>query len=182
MGLDISKCVVRDKTDLCAAELFLYSFETNKSKLALFHHFKEYVYDATREVYDMETLRTRHGVVELTRMCSDDLGWEMTGRNAEGNEINFFCRDEDIPIKTEHGKGLRFEEVEYQRKGMKQEFYTNVLSGCWYVVDAPDKSPDDANNFIFTNDLLDECKRYCEPNQRLLNWHLSEKEFVLFDY
>lgn len=181
MGLDIDKCRVCEPIDEEASELFLYFSDTNKSKIALFDYFKQYVYESEREVYDLDGLLKMHQLQEITNMCFWDV-WEFRAIDHNGNVVEFTLNEDDVPKKILKGKAIKYISIDYQRKGMTKDFYTNILAGCWYVDGNSDKKIEESEDIIFTNERLNACKQYCDPNQPLLSWKLEDLEFILFDY
>ncbi len=181
MGLDIDICTVCDPIDEEASEMFLYPSDTNKCKIAFFNHFKQYVYNAEREVYDLDELVMTHQLKEITNMCYWDV-WEFRAIDKDGNVVEFTLKEDEVPKKILKGTAIKYVSTGYQRKGMTKEFYTNILAGCWYVDGNSDKKIEESEDIVFTNDRLNACKQYCEPNNPLLGWKLDELDFVMFDY
>lgn len=177
MGLDIDKCRVCDTHEEEAAELFLFSSDDNISKLALFAHFRDFVYEAEREVYDVQKIREMHNLKEITNMCGGEWDyWEFRGIDVNGQVKEFDITFSEMPIYKEKGHALKYVTEGYQRKGMTAEFHANILHSHSENRDV------EAEIFIFSNERLNVCKQFCLPNQPLLCWKLGKFDFIMFDY
>lgn len=181
MGLDVYKHKV-DKYG--ERTLTLYEDDTNKSKLALFEKYSIYVEDDVVALYDFDTALQEKG------KNPDEWEWLSTehhdrtiitfGKIGATDRIAF--DSEDILLRSEPVKLLRYTEVSYQRKQMKGSFYTNFLAGCWYVSEDTDKHEDDSMDYVVTQNDLELAKTYCEDGAPMLEWVLGENEFVHFCY
>lgn len=180
MGLDIYKRVVCTPDDDDASEMILGFEETNKSIIALFEHFSDYVYERDVKHADFQPLLDTHGMVEIKGISyGDDVIF--TGVNAQGEVFDFIVEYDDIPHVFIHCKCMKYKEIGYQRKGMNKQFYTEWLSGCWYVAES-ERNDDEAEIVIFSNERLKQCKKYCDDGQPFKNWSLTDKEYVAFSY
>lgn len=181
MGLDVYKCKVDKRGE---STITLYKDETNKSKIALFEKYIDWVEDDVEEVYDFELAMKNKG------KNPDEWEWLSTihdhnttitfGKIGANDRIVFDSND--IPLRNEHVKRLRYSSVAYQRKQMKVEFYTNFLAGCWYVSKDTDKQEDDSVDYVITQDDLELAKTYCEDDAPMLQWTIVENEFIHFWY
>lgn len=181
MGLDVYKC----KLDKDGGNTFtLYKDDTNKSKIALFEKYSDYIEDDVVSLYDFDTALQEKG------KNPDEWDWLSTkggdrttitfGKIGANDRVAF--DSEDIPLRNEPVKRLRYTQVGYQRKQMKGSFYTNFLAGCWYVSEDTDKHEDDSMDYVLTQDDLELAKTYCEDGAPMLEWVLGDNEFVHFCY
>ena len=183
MGLDIYKC----KLDKEGSEVItLYKDDTNKSKLALFEKYADHAEDAVEAFYDFDTAFKLRGEKreewELWSFtCSDD-DKATIAFNKIGTEDRILFDEKDVPCYNESVKLLHYSMIGYQRKQMKPTFYTQVLSGCWYVSEDTDKHEDDSIDFVLTQEGLEQVKIHCESSASMLEWELGEDEFVYFSY
>lgn len=181
MGLDVYKCKL-DKDG--EHTITLYKDDTNKSKLALFEKYSEYVVEGVAEMYDFVTALQKKGKNPdewewLSTRCYDRITITF-GKIGAKDRITF--DSEDIPLRNEPVKLLRYTEMDYQRNQMKESFYTNFLAGCWYVSEDTDKHEDDSIDYVLTQDVLEQAQTYCEDGAPMLEWVLGENEFVYFSY
>ena len=181
MGLDVYK----HKVDKFGEHtLTLYKDDTNKSKLALFEKYSNFVEDDVEEVYDFNTVLQKKG--------KNPDEWEWLSTSCHHNTTITFGKigakdrivfdSNNIPLRNEPVKRLRYSYVDYQRKQMKVEFYTNFLAGCWYVSEDTDKQKDDSVDYVLTQDDLKQAQVYCEDEAPMLQWVLGKNEFVHFCY
>lgn len=186
MGLDVYKHKV-DKNG--EHTLTLYKDDTNKSKLALFEKYSEYVEDGIEVLYDFDAALQKKGKNPdewewLSTCCNDHTTITFVKIGAEERIV---LASEEVPLSNEPVKRLRYTKAPYtkacyQRKQMKVGFYTDFLAGCWYVSEDTDKSKDDSVDYVLTQDDLDLAKTYCEEGAPMLGWVLGENEFVHFCY
>jgi hypothetical protein len=87
-------------------------------------------------------------------------------------------------VYTKPVSGLYGKEVGYQRKCMKGEFFTEVLSGCWYISEDTDVSPEDSLEVVVTNEDFERVKGYTIDSDCPINsWDFQEgKHFIVFSY
>ena len=183
MGLDIYKC----KLDKEGGEVItLYKDDTNKSKLALFEKYADHVEDAVEEFYDFDTafqlIGEKREEWKLMSFAYSDDDKATIAFNKIGTEDRILFDEKDVQRYNESVKLLRYSGVGYQRKQMKESFYTQVLSGCWYVSEDTDRHEDDSIDFVLTQEVLEQVKIHCESSATMLEWELGEDEFVYFSY
>lgn len=181
MGLDAYKCKL-DKDG--ENTITLYKDDTNKSKLALFERYSEYVEDGVQVLYDFDAALQKKG------KNPDEWEWLSTEHHDRttstfgkiGAKDRIAIDSEEIPLRNEPVKRLRYTEVGYQRKQMKVEFYTNFLAGCWYLSEDTDKLKDDSIDYVLTQQELDCAKSYAIIGAPISDWNLKDNEFVYFSY
>lgn len=178
MGLDIHLYEVDTTSEQF---LVLYEEDTNKSKNALFEKYFKCVVKDVEKIVDEEAT--------FKKKCIDfeDYEWCMVSEdfiqytNISDNSTIEICWDEcewkEIPIKK-----LPVCSVVYQRKGMVESFYTQFLSGCWYVSEETELDVDDSKDFVLTQQDLDKAKEFCKDGYPLKSWVLQDNQFVGFDY
>lgn len=181
MGLDVYKHKVDKRGE---RTLTLYEDDTNKSKLALFEKYSDFAEDGVEVLYDFNTTLKKKG------KNPDEWEWLSTeyhdrttitfGKIGANDRTAF--DSEDITLRNEPVKLLRYTKVGYQRKQMKESFYTNFLAGCWYVSEDTDKHEDDSMDYVLTQGDLELAKTYCEDGAPMLEWVLGKNEFVHFCY
>lgn len=182
MGLDVYKIMVVEESE----HFFdLFEYEENKSMKALFNHFKNYAKDVVVEVYDLE--KTFSGM----EMRYEDWEWKyttfdgddavVTFRNPETKDV-LKVNCEDVATKRVNAKRLFYTETAYQRKQMKTEFYTEFLSGCWYVSEDTQNEVEDSPDYVFTQQELNRAKSYAMIGAPIVDWSLKDNEFVYFSY
>jgi len=186
MGLDITMYKVVHSKDEGAKEVYTFDKdETNKSILALKEKFANYIEKVENEYYDYEKA-VEEGILKP--------GYEIVGM-LYGDEIKFIVEYEDrddpeeidadkIPIKIQTDEVLYGIEVGYQRKCMKTEFYTEFVSGCWYVSNDSKLSPDDSNEVVVTKEAFERAKEFLVGSECPMNeWNFVEGEhFIDFSY
>lgn len=182
MGLDVYKMMVVGESE----HFFdLFEDEENKSMKALFNHFKDYLKDVAVEVNDWE--KTFSGM----RMCYED--WEWTSSTFDQDCVVVeFCNTktkdvlkvnaENVTTKFVNAKRLFYTETAYQRKQMETGFYTEFLSGCWYVSEDTQNEAEDSPDYVFTQQELDRAKSYAMVGAPIVDWELEDKEFAYFSY
>lgn len=176
MGLDIHKnkpCSKENADD----SIQIFSDNTNKAVLALFEKFKDFVVDETEEIYNINE-KTSNGFVYSGMMLGEDDSCYLL---FEKDEVSYKFASDTFPIDKIPVKRLYYKEICYQRKGMKKSFYTDILSGCWYVEET-EKNHDDSNDVIFTNELFQLSKTHCEEWSSYKDWILNADEFILYSY
>jgi hypothetical protein len=190
MGLDIYKCRVV-KVDESEKQNFhkfiLDSDTTNKNKIALFEHFKDFVVEEDIEYYDwekvFENLGLNYGNFFWTyqRFNDEKQEWEF-GFKETGTENEISILDSQCLSVKKKAPVLYVDTVYgfYQRKQMSMEFYSNYYGGCWYVCDSAIPE-DEGIRFAFTNELLDIAKLYAEIGSPITHWTLEKDEFVEFN-
>lgn len=181
MGLDVYKCKVDKRGE---STITLYKEDTNKSKIALFEKYSGWVEDELQEVYDFElALKNKGKNIDEWEWLSTSYDHNTTFTFSKiGTKDRIVFDSNDIPLRNEPVKRLRYSGVGYQRKQMKVEFYTNFLAGCWYVSEDTDKQEDDSVDYVITQDDLELAKTYCEDDAPMLQWTLGENEFIHFCY
>lgn len=210
MGLDIYKYKIVDVSMMTLEEKDKYSSfklekdETNKNTIAFFETFKHFSIKEEQEyihwVKTFEAIGLKYGDYEWR--STSNKGYEFV-KKGSNYVINIFD-DEDEAIKNqiltdpfeyvvindemlityfESVDVIYAEENNYQRKGMDKSFYSDYLSGCWYVAES-NINEDDGIFFAFTKELLDKAKNYsydCDETP-ITKWELEENEFVFFSY
>ena len=179
MGLDITLYKVVQKND--TYPITLHEWETNKSKLALFEKYKEWVEDSKDLVIDVEETFNKYG------LKLEDFEWRKTSHDSvEWENINtkdrFVCDWSDMVTKEVVVKKLYCEEIAYQRKDMSKDFYTKFLAGCWYVSEDTELNEDDSKDYVLDQDTLNEAKQFAHDYAPIKDWVLGENEFVGFCY
>lgn len=182
MGLDVYKMMVVEESE----HFFdLFEYEENKSMKALFNHFKNYAKDAVVEVDDWEKTFSDMGMHcedwEWVSSTFDGESMKVTFHNPETKDVvkvNF----EDVATKRVNVKRLFYTETAYQRKQMKTEFYTEFLSGCWYVSEDTQNEVEDSPDYVFTQQELNRAKSYATIGAPIVDWNLKDNEFVYFSY
>jgi hypothetical protein len=178
MGLDILSYKVLKENS--ADKLHLNPKETNKHVFALFEHFSEFVVMDDMEVVNEEFVSDLIGENEITEIECYEGFYVIT----LDNDREIFMSELDyqnnifkkVTVKT------LYVDMEYlQRKGMKTEFYSEFLSGCWYVADS-DNDPEDSPNYVFTNEMLNKVKAYAFDGEPILSLTLKNNQFIRFDY
>lgn len=189
MGLDIIGCrVLTDVSEITKDTSYIRcdKDETNKNILAFVKHFEKYIHSKSEEYLDFDTL------FEQSNLKYDDYNFISYGVEENGKVMFNFeniltkelisFEESKIPtifkdIQVIYYEGTNF----YQRKGMKEEFYSEYLSGCWYVADSKiDK--DDGILFAFTDELVEKAKTFAEKGTPIKKFKLGELEFLDFDY
>lgn len=198
MGLDIMMYEVIQKDKECgdreSSEFTLYPEETNKSILRLFDKFKHLAFKKREEYLDIEKYKNEHGlkgytIVEQVWMGEDStltfMKYNGKGKLDE-NSNKTVVKVSDIPTKMQEDLVLKACEVKYQRKGMKKEFYTEVVAGCWYIDDNTKLDQDDSLEFITTQNEFERVKKYvdCEYcDKTFADWDFVEgRHFIFFSY
>lgn len=179
MGLDITLYKVVQKND--TYPITLHEWETNKSKLALFEKYKEFVENSKELVVDVEETFRKAGLL------ADDFKWRMSSPHHTEWENTVtkerFSRNwGDMVTKEVDVKRLYCEEIAYQRKGMSKDFYTKFLAGCWYVSEDTELNEDDSKDYVLDNDTLNDVKQFAQDCAQIKDWVLGENEFVGFCY
>lgn len=181
MGLDVYKNKVGKHGE---HTLTLYKDDSNKSKIALFEKYSAFVEDDVEALYDIDSA--------LKKKVHNPHEWEWLSTKYDscttytfgkiGTNERIVIDSEEIPLRNEPVKRLRYTNVGYQRKQMKAEFYTDFLAGCWYVSEDTDKHEDDSMDYVLTQDDLELAQTYCEDGAPMLEWVLGDNEFVHFCY
>lgn len=190
MGLDIIGCrVIIDESEINKDTPYIRytKDETNKNILSFFKHFEKYIHSKDEEFLDFEKLFEEHKLkyddFNLLSYGTEENGKVMfTFENISNKDETISFEEIIIPIIIENIQVIYYENTNfYQRKGMKENFYSQYLSGCWYVADSKiDK--DDGILFAFTDELVEKAKTFAEKNTPIKKFKLSELEFLDFDY
>lgn len=198
MGLDIYKYTVLKKEDgenLARNEEFfeLPYREKNKHMIGLFNHFKDYVFKKEYVVFNEEAFESKYlngcGYIDFFSVPE----WNISLPEDFEPDGYILVRDDDSSVfisKKEYDSfwvSVKLDTLlvasEYlQRKGMSKEFYSEFLSGCWYITDSKNDK-DDSPNVVYTNDMLNEAKKYCiDDEYPIASLVLAENEFLYFCY
>ena len=75
-------------------------------------------------------------------------------------------------------KVIYYKELSYQRKGMKDSFYTDVISGSYKI---SENKIDEYNSmdYILNNGDLEIVKMHAEDDSDLIKWMLADDEFII---
>jgi hypothetical protein len=179
MGLDITLYRVTKDTD--AQKFVLYPDDTNQSKLALFEKFKDFVVDATEHQTDIQKTFDLLGLDYKKYIFREVYADEVSFVDKDsGEELRIPCAnlvEVEVPVKK-----LFVAQEAYQRKGMRKEFYTEIIAGCWYVDENSSLADDESMDFALTQEDLDRAKTYADEDAPIHQWMLDEETFVEFNY
>ncbi len=182
MGLDIyfyqvlegnTKCKKEDCKwggDCTESNLDLNKEDTNKSRIATFEAFKDKAFDVENEYLDIEKYKKDNGYEDY-EMVAQSYGEKSIGTllkreddgsldydNGDTVEINL----DYVPLFIENERRLDVCEVGYQRKGMKKNFYSDFIAGCWYVTENTELEEDDSLDIIYKKEDFDRLKTYLD--------------------
>lgn len=179
MGLDIYLFEVDADNDNYVK---MHEDETNKSRIALFEKFSDFVIVEDEKGVDIEATLKKYKLdqSDLWYVCAYD-GYGIVLKHHKTEETARFSWDDCVYTQYKVKK-LPVREVDYQRKGMSTEFYTNYLAGCWYVSEDTEIHEDDSKDFVTTQQDLELAKTFCDDGLPLKNWELSQNQFVYFSY
>lgn len=193
MGLDIMMYKVIRKEEVEPDSEIVMTFssdETNKSILELKEKFIDRISKVTNEYLDIEKAEELGIIPKGYVNTGMSIGQKGTflrfadpdedGDEDTSIEVNY----EDIPTYEREDEVLYGHEIEYQRKCMSDKFYTDFLSGCWYMPGESDRSYDDSNEVISTKKKFDEARKYLLENScPMMRWDFVEGEnFIYFSY
>jgi hypothetical protein len=202
MGLDIYKYEIinpsgKQKDYLERQNYFiLKKTETNKNMISFFKNFKKFVVKKEGDYIDwkksFENIGLNYSDYELR--CTSHKGYEFVKKGSsyvlnifDDEDLNnqndpadyVLFNDEMLSVFKETVKTIYTEQIGYQRKGMKKEFYSDYLSGCWYVAES-NISEDNGVYFAYNKTLLDKAKKFAENETSIKNWTLKDNECVYF--
>lgn len=108
--------------------------------------------------------------LKLNNILREDLSYTIFGDEviitfSDGHEIR--VPEDEFPIDKKDEYYINVTSIEYQRKGMKEAFYTEYLRKDKYI--------------FWTNKQLDEIKRLSEKDAYIRNWHLDKNQFIVCD-
>lgn len=180
MGLDIyCYTVVPEKTEK-SITYQLSIFEKNKHEIALFEHFKDFVTLKEEEIFNDKKFSDFIGNdVECINFTSEDGYYIIT----LDNDREIFITEETYQSFFDSCQLKTLYVIPYylQRKGMSVKFYSEFLSGCWYIADS-DNNEEDSPNVIFTNEMLKKAKTYADRNSPIKSLQLESNQFIYFSY
>lgn len=84
------------------------------------------------------------------------------------NDIIIEVNINEFPYFFKKNYYLLVNEIDYQRKGMKDDFYKLYLYENKII--------------LWTNSQLNSIRKYVEKGSDILKWHLDKFEFIYFDY
>jgi hypothetical protein len=167
----------------------VYSFpeeNTNKAIERLRNRFSNYIVEEDVEYIDVKKVREDNDIPVDAAIVGIGYGGEDSTMtfdigNGDTKTVKIGSNPPSIMGKEETLYGI---EVEYQRKCMNTEFFTEVLSGCWYVDDNTEVSKDDSLEAVTTKEEFDKIKEYVSSDDcPLNNWEFVEGEnFIYFSY
>lgn len=178
MGLDIYKNKISNTET--SHTIILESDETNKSKIALFEKYNSFVKEEYEEYIDYIATFEKRGLKfdDYEWVCFDKVEVFENITTKERIEIT----SDDCVTLLQPVKILHVISTGYERKKMVLDFYTKFLAGCWYISENTELEPDDSKDYIFTEEDLNEVKKYCNSDSEVLQWELSDNEFIYFSY
>lgn len=161
----------------------------NKYRDALFENFKDHVINKESDGFDIEAMFASRGLSHkdwsllstIYDVIETDSGLAFTYQNDLTGEQIKFTKDQLINVKITT-LVLSVREIGYQRKSMVNSFYTEILSGCWYVTGDIDKDSADSMDVVFDNDQLAKVKIHAVAGSPILNWSLGPNQFIYFCY
>ena len=97
----------------------------------------------------------------------------------------FVLFEEDVlPIKVIQEQVIYVEETGYQRKGMNRSFYTEFLSGCWYVDNDSKINEEDSLDVLSSKEEFDKMKEYVVIEDGyflpIMEWDFKEGEDIVW--
>lgn len=179
MGLDIYKYKATKDTSNDSEKYILDPTETNKSMINLFNKFSDYVIEEDIDFYDWMQSFIKKGLNEedYDFHGTDFETYEFKHKqNGAIIEIPY----NEIVLQKIKTKVIYCQEVAYQRKGVTLDFYDKFYGNCWYITNKSEVSEDDQQLFVFNNEVLNEAKKYAEPDAPIQRWCLADDEFVYF--
>lgn len=196
MGLDVMLNQVTAYTPDHDYEhtITLYPHDTNKYMLAFFEKFKDYVVVIPEECYDNVATMKKFGYdydKYDSDICSktqeffaieEDIEMIFKVIDPISQEVLLVIEERDIILVNVDVKHIAYHPIHWQRSGMRKEFFTQYLAGCFYVSEDTTIAQDESMDIIYIQSDLDLAKTFAEPNQPIHEWLLQENQFVFFSY
>jgi len=162
MGLDIYlEKIVNESNDKHPLTL---SYDANQCMIDMFKYFDKYTHKVKTEYYDLEKYFKDEYGIDYEKEIKLSI-YSNTYKFYDKNDKLYEIKDIDkIPTIVKDELAIYSVEIGYQRKGMKNEFYKEYLNKDIYV--------------FWTNEQLEEIKKYCEPEANVLDWKLEDNQFI----
>ena len=191
MGLDIYKLelITKDeikKTTKKNREKYFgfptYQYEDNKSASRFFEQFKDYLVEEKAEFYNFEKwFLDKNLDIKNYGLTSSSYGKEIIYSfvNLENKEeiIELNAKEVETYKKTIHK--IYAQEIGYQRKSVKYDFYKKFYGNCWYVNgEDTEIKEEDEMFFVLNNEELNKMKEHVEQEAPSMSWVLEKNQFV----
>jgi len=189
MGLDIYKYKIskeRVQGEFAPNRILKSTFSDSKNGLDFFKKFKKYIILDDVEYYDIENffIQKNINIDDYNLFIEDSSVFTFVNKITE-ERLTIKHNDPEFKTIQEEAIYMKIPEIGYQRKGMKKEFYSEFLNGCWYIAGAEKKFKDCNEDiyFILDNTQLNYAKTFVEDKEcALYNWELRDDEFIYLSY